>query len=109
MAASLEVNSVYSRPRQIKDKKQTARILSDILEIDEPGILAKLREDKSFVWIQRRVSPLVAEKLAKSDLPGIFSVTEYQRFYPLKTLAAQTVGFAGIDSTGLEGLETLLR
>ncbi len=105
MAASLEVNSVYSRPRQIKDKKQTARILSDILEIDEPGILAKLREDKSYVWIQRRVSPLVAEKLAKSDLPGIFSVTEYQRFYPLKTLAAQTVGFAGIDSTGLEGLE----
>ena len=32
-------------------------------------------------------------------------MTEYQRFYPLKTLAAHTVGFAGIDSTGLEGLE----
>ncbi|MGO9119154.1 MAG: penicillin-binding protein [Desulfomonilaceae bacterium] len=105
MAASLEVNSVYARPRQIKDKTKTARILSEILEIDDASVLAKLHEDKSFVWLQRRVPPLVAEKLAKSNLPGIFSVTEYQRFYPLKTLAAQTVGFAGIDSTGLEGLE----
>jgi cell division protein FtsI (penicillin-binding protein 3) len=105
MAASLEVNSVYARPRRIKDKEQTARVLSDILELDESSLLAKLREEKAFVWLQRRVSPLVTEKLAQSDLPGIFTDTEYQRFYPLKTLAAHTVGFAGIDSTGLEGLE----
>ncbi len=105
MAASLEVNSVYARPRRIKDKDQAAKVLSDILEIDESSILGKLHEGKAFVWLKRRVSPLVTEKLAQSDLPGIFTDTEYQRFYPLKTLAAHTVGFAGIDSTGLEGLE----
>ena len=105
MAASLEVNSVYARPRQIKDKKQTAKVLSDILELDESIVLGKLREEKAFVWLQRRVSPLVTERLAQYDLPGISTVKEYQRFYPLKTLAAHTVGFAGIDSTGLEGLE----
>jgi cell division protein FtsI (penicillin-binding protein 3) len=105
MAASLEVNSVYARPRRIEDKKQAAKILSDILELDESVILGKLNESKRFVWLQRRVSPLVTEKLAQYDLPGISTVKEYQRFYPLKTLAAHTVGFAGIDSTGLEGLE----
>jgi cell division protein FtsI (penicillin-binding protein 3) len=105
MAASLEVNSVYARPRRINDKKETAKVLSDILELDESIVLGKLREEKAFVWLQRRVSPLVAEKLAQYDLPGISTVKEYQRFYPLKTLAAHTVGFAGIDSTGLEGIE----
>jgi len=105
MAASLEVNSVYARPRRVHDKKRTAKLLADILDVDETEMLSKLNDEKAFVWLQRRVSPLVTEKIVQSDLPGIFTVTEYQRFYPLKTLAAHAIGFAGIDSTGLEGLE----
>ena len=70
MAASLEVNSVYARPRRIKDKKQTAKVLSDILELDESSVLGKLREEKAFVWLQRRVSPLVTEKLVGNRSSG---------------------------------------
>ena len=105
MAASLEVGSIYARPRKIVDKKETARTLAEILETDEKDILQKLDDDKTFVWIARRVSPLVAEKVVKADMPGIMTGTEYQRFYPLKSFAAHAIGFAGIDSKGLEGLE----
>lgn len=105
MAASLEVESIYARPRKIANKKETAAKLARILEADEKEIAQKLGEDKSFVWIQRRVSPLVAERLRKADLQEVMTVTEYQRFYPLKNLAAHSIGFAGLDSTGLEGLE----
>ncbi len=105
MAASLAVNSIYAWPRKVQNKEHCARMMADILEMDEQEVLRKLNEDRAFVWVQRRVSPLVADKIRQADLPGIFTDTEYQRFYPLKTLAAHAVGFAGIDSTGLEGIE----
>jgi cell division protein FtsI (penicillin-binding protein 3) len=85
MAASMEVTSVYARPSKVEDKKRS--------------------EKKPFVWLARRVSPLVAAKVAKADLPGVDTVPEYQRFYPLRKLGAHAVGFAGMDSRGLEGLE----
>ena len=105
IAASLEVESIYARPRRIHDKKETARKLAEILEMDEKEIIQKMDEEKTFVWIRRRVSPLVTEKVRKAELPGVMTVTEYQRFYPLKNFAAHAIGFAGMDSVGLEGLE----
>jgi cell division protein FtsI (penicillin-binding protein 3) len=108
IAASLEVHSIYARPKRTReknDKEQCAKRLAEILEMDEQEILRKLEDDKGFVWIQRRVSPLVAEKVKQAELQGVYTVTEYQRFYPLKSFAAHAVGFAGIDSSGLEGLE----
>jgi cell division protein FtsI (penicillin-binding protein 3) len=105
MAASLEVKSVYAKPRKIRNKKETARTLAEILEMDGQEILRKLSEEKTFVWIHRHVSPLVADKIKAAELPGVLTVTEYQRFYPLKSFAAHVLGFAGIDSSGLEGLE----
>jgi cell division protein FtsI (penicillin-binding protein 3) len=105
LADSLEVHSIFARPRKVEDKRQTAGILSEILGTDADGLLKRFKEGKTFVWIRRRVSPLVAEKIKQADLPGIFSVREYRRYYPLKGLAAHAIGFAGIDSKGLEGLE----
>ena len=105
VAASIEVNSVYVNPRRISDKQQTAKVLAEILEMDEQEALKKLNEDKHFVWMRRRVSPLIADRVAKADLQGVFTDTEYKRFYPLRNLAAHVVGFAGMDSQGLEGVE----
>ena len=108
LAASLEVDSVYARPKKLSDKTQRIKIadsLSRILDMDRREILTKIEEDKPFVWVKRRVSPFTADKIRKVNLPGIYTDPEYQRFYPLKNFAAHTIGFAGIDSKGLEGLE----
>ncbi len=105
IAASLEVSSIYARPRRVSDHKGTARTLAGILKTDTAKMLSLLRDNRPFVWIRRRVSPLITERVTQADLEGVFTVKEYQRFYPLKSLAAHAVGFAGIDSNGLEGLE----
>lgn len=106
MAASMEVTSVYARPSKVQDKPRAAKLLAEALEMDEKEIAEKLNnEKKPFVWLARRVSPLVAAKVTKADLPGIDTVPEYQRFYPMRKLASHAVGFAGMDSRGLEGLE----
>ncbi|MBM3298949.1 MAG: penicillin-binding protein 2, partial [Deltaproteobacteria bacterium] len=105
MAASLEVDSIYARPRKIKDTRETARRLAELLEMDENEIVRKLEEHKAFVWILRRVSPLVVERIKQADLEGVLTAKEYKRFYPLKSSAAHMIGFAGMDSRGLEGVE----
>jgi cell division protein FtsI (penicillin-binding protein 3) len=105
MAASLEVSSIYARPRKVPDRRATARKLAQILEADEKEMAAKLAEEKPFVWIQRQVSPATADRVKEADLPGIMTASEFQRFYPLKSLAAHALGFAGMDSKGLEGVE----
>ncbi len=105
LAVSLEVNSVYANPRKIVDKAETSRQLAEILEMNSQEIAGKLDEDKAFVWVQRRISPYAAERIKKVNLSGITIGTEYQRFYPMKNFAAHAIGFAGLDSSGLEGLE----
>jgi cell division protein FtsI (penicillin-binding protein 3) len=105
LAASLEVDSVCARPKRVADKEAAADALSAILEMDRAEVLRKLQEDRTFVWLKRRVSPLPASQVRRADIPGVFTVTEYRRFYPQRSLAAHVVGFAGIDSTGLEGIE----
>ncbi len=105
LAASLEVDSICASPRRVHDKTNVAQLLADFLEMEENEVLKKLNEDKAFVWVRRRVPPFLADKVRKADIQGVFSVTEYGRFYPLKGLAAHAIGVAGLDSKGLEGVE----
>lgn len=108
LAASLEVNSIYARPRRIsggQERNEIAQHLGEILEMNPDEVLSKLKEDRPFVWIKRRVSPYVADKVKRAELDGVFTASEYARFYPLKKFAAHAIGFAGMDSKGLEGLE----
>ena len=93
MAASLEVKSIYAQPRLIEDKSRTAEVLADALEMNQKDVLAKMRDDKPFVWIRRKVSPLMADKVKKADLKGVFSVTEFKRFYPAQGAGRSRGGF----------------
>ena len=69
----------------------------------------KCKPSASFVWLKRQVSTVVAnrvDQLIKTyNWTGIQSVSEYRRYYPQQNLAAAVLGFTGIDSKGLEGLE----
>ena len=45
------------------------------------------------------------KEIEAKGLPGVMMVEETQRYYPKVTLAANLLGFAGIDNQGLEGIE----
>ena len=49
------------------------------------------------------ITPAVAADIATLKLPGITSSQEQKRLYPGGDLAANLVGLAGADSTGLTG------
>jgi cell division protein FtsI (penicillin-binding protein 3) len=105
LANSIDVNSVYARPAGVKNPSQTAKKLADILDLDRGALRRKLKTKKSFVWVKRKVTPKETARIEKSRLEGIHFVKESRRFYPHSHLAAHLVGFVGIDSKGLEGIE----
>ena len=105
LALSLEGQSVYARPRQLKEPGAVSRSLAEALGMDRAEVMKKLGTDKSFVWLKRQVAPKEAERVEALNLDGVGTYDEPNRYYPQGQLAGQAIGFVGRDSQGLEGVE----
>jgi cell division protein FtsI (penicillin-binding protein 3) len=105
LALSLPAKDVYADPRYVKDAGRTARVVSRTLAISRRAVLHALREKTTFVYLARQVDAGVAAGLESKDLPGIGFLDDAKRYYPSGPLAPQTMGFVGLDGTGLAGLE----
>jgi len=105
LAVSVEVDSAYADGRKVVDPNETARELASILQIDREELKQRLKSHRPFEWVQRKISPKEAEEIKALHLPGLSFLKENRRFYPNAQLAAHLVGFVGLDSKGLEGVE----
>ncbi|MGB3083036.1 MAG: penicillin-binding transpeptidase domain-containing protein [Candidatus Omnitrophota bacterium] len=105
LAINLDSPSIFADPRNIEDPERTADILSDVLDIDREILLERLKKDKSFAWVKRKVSEEKADRVKALGLKGVHFLNERKRSYPNDNMASHVVGFAGIDNTGLEGVE----
>lgn len=105
LAASIEVESVYADARKVVDVEKTARELASILQIDREELRQRLKTHRPFEWVQRKISSKEAERIKALQLPGVSFLKENRRFYPNSQLAAHLIGFVGLDSKGLEGIE----
>jgi len=105
MAVTIETASVAAYPARIKNAKATAKALAAALKLKHRSVARKLSSTKSFVWIKRQVTPKEVAAVSRLELEGIDFIPAHSRYYPQKTMAAQLIGFAGIDGRGLEGLE----
>jgi cell division protein FtsI (penicillin-binding protein 3) len=87
------------------DAERVARTIARLLDLDPAWIEERLRRDAHFVYLARQVDLHVGEELMAMRLPGIGMLTEPKRVYPAGGLAAQLIGFTGIDGDALQGLE----
>ena len=108
LAVTTDVPSIYARPPKIERPRREARRLSPHLNLGFEAVVEKLSSDDSFVWLERQTKPASAEAIAKLEIPGVNSVTEHKRYYPLGSRAGHLLGFVGIDGHGLEGVERML-
>lgn len=105
LAMNVEVPSVFGVPNSLESPLKTARQLSPILHVRTDELERKLRQDRSFVWLARKLDPEQGRRLDLLSLDGIGVVMEARRFYPKGPLLAHVLGFSGMDGEGLEGLE----
>ncbi len=105
LAATVMADSVYVDPSSVQDRRKIASKLSSILGVKRQEIVKALSNQGSFRWVARQISPVGAERIRALNLKGVHLVREPKRFYPHREMACHLLGFAGLDSTGLEGLE----
>lgn len=105
LAVSVSTESVYAIPAEIRNPEETAASLAAILALDENNLKNKLKRRQAFTWIKRKIDAETARKVQMLNIPGIGLTQEGQRHYPHDNLASHILGFNGIDSQGLDGVE----
>lgn len=105
LAMNVDVPSVFGIPTALDSPAKTARYLSPVLHLRTDELERKLRQDRSFVWLARKLDPEQGRRLEQMPMDGIGVVMEGRRFYPKGPLLSHVLGFAGMDGEGLEGIE----
>jgi cell division protein FtsI (penicillin-binding protein 3) len=119
LATSVQAATIYGDPRVFRgtttpdglavppaaDAAEVAAQLAPLLGMDAAEVTERLERDAHFVYLGRQLDHEVGVTIRELGLPGIGVLQEPQRVYPSNGLAAQVVGFTGIDGEGLQGLE----
>jgi len=107
LAESVTAESIYADPQAVTDPAAAARLLAGItgLEVSESELRKKFSGKSEFAWIARQVEAPVARAVRKLSIPGIYTLEEHRRAYPRGTLAANVLGYVGLDGEGLAGIE----
>ncbi|HYL10708.1 MAG TPA: penicillin-binding transpeptidase domain-containing protein [Candidatus Acidoferrales bacterium] len=105
LAMSIEVDSCFAVPSEIADPELAARLLAGALGVARSSIEEKLASSTPFVWLERKLPPEKARRVAALNLKGVYFQKESQRFYPKRDLAAHVLGYVDIDEKGLAGIE----
>lgn len=105
LAESVSAESIYADPQSIADRRATAKAIATVLHVDRKELEAKLDTNGGFVWVARQLPMNVAADVKRLKLPGIYFLEEHRRSYPHATLAANVVGYVGLDGSGLAGVE----
>ena len=51
------------------------------------------------------MQPAEAQKIRALEIPGVYLMREYRRYYPAGEVAGHIIGFTSVDDEGQEGLE----
>jgi cell division protein FtsI (penicillin-binding protein 3) len=109
LAIGEQATTVYADPKQIVDPHAAALTAGRALGIDPATLEPRLADTRlGFVYVQRKADPVAAAALEKKGIPGLGFYPEERRTYPQGRLAAQVLGFAGVDNGGLAGMELQL-
>jgi cell division protein FtsI (penicillin-binding protein 3) len=105
LAMSISVDSIFAVPTEIPDLSGTVSLIARIAKADPSELLARCKAGRTFCWVARKADAETAQRIKSLNLRGIYFQKESKRFYPKRELAAQVLGYVGMDDEGLSGIE----
>lgn len=105
LAISVSSHTVWASPADIKNPVDTAKKLSEALNLDESEVYEKITKDVNVIKIKQWISMEEVKRLRSLNLSGIEIVDDNKRFYPYGEFASHILGFTDIDNNGLYGIE----
>lgn len=106
LAVSYTTYNVYVRGREVTNAEDTARKLSDLLDLNYESTLSKVsNKNISESLLKMQVESELAEQIYALSLDGVFLSENVGRYYVYGDLLTQLMGFTSIDNTGQSGVE----
>src|SRR6266511_4289933 len=109
LALGERATTIYANPMQIANPRAAAVAVERTLGVKADRVYPLLADrSRGFVYVARQADPAQAAALQRKKLPGFGFYPEERRSYPQRSVAAQVLGYVGIDGNGLSGLELQL-
>lgn len=106
LAINVQTWSIFVIPKQIKGTRFSYKKLAKIVpKLNYKKIRGITKDRKRYTWLARKISLTDKQVKQIKKIKGIYLEPVPKRFYPNNELLAQTLGFVGIDNTGLAGVE----
>ena len=105
LAMSINVDSVFAVPTEMPKPASTISLIARITRQDPRELLAKCEAARTFCWLARKPDPEISARIRSLNLRGVYFQKESKRYYPKNELAAQVLGYVGMDDAGLSGIE----
>jgi cell division protein FtsI (penicillin-binding protein 3) len=105
LAMSISVDSVFAVPTEMPNPGSTISLIARITKQDPRELLARCQAAKTFCWLARKSEPEISARIHSLNLRGVYFQKESKRYYPKNELAAQVLGYVGMDDAGLSGIE----
>lgn len=105
LALNQSVCTVSVIHNQVTEPEKVIDTLSDILDMDEDKIRARVEKVSSIEKIKSNVPKALGDKIRDCRLDGVNVDEDYARYYPYGNLASKVIGFTGGDNQGIIGLE----
>jgi cell division protein FtsI (penicillin-binding protein 3) len=109
LAIGEQATTVYADPPHVVAPMKAAVKAGQALGLDPDELYPRLRDrSKRFVFVDRKADPVKAKALQRLGVAGFGFYPEERRTYPQGRVASHLLGFAGMDNSGLDGLERSL-
>lgn len=111
VAGNITKQTVFAIPRDVVNAVDTAKALSEILEMDPQEIQNKISDQsRKYVILKRQLTEDQENRIRQLKLSGIGFDPETVRYYPEKNFLSHVLGFVGYrdgaqEKEGLYGLE----
>ncbi|RZF23131.1 PASTA domain-containing protein [Halobacteriovorax vibrionivorans] len=105
LAINIRTYSLFTIPKNIRDKNVFKKLTQIMPEAEIENIGSKAMKRNRFTWIARKINLTEEQVHAIKKLKGVYIEEIPKRIYPNHELAAQTLGFVGLDNNGLAGIE----
>jgi len=105
LAMSINVDSVFAVPAEMPKPASTIALIARITKQDPRELLAHCESSKNFCWLVRKPDLEISSRIRSLNLRGVYFQKESKRYYPKGDLAAQVLGYVGMDDAGLSGIE----
>ncbi len=107
LAINVKTYSIFTMPKKGASYRSFEKLEKIIPNFSYKEFVTKLKVRNKFTWIARRIKLTDEQVEELKSISNVYVEKNSSRFYPNHELAAQAIGFVGIDNSGLSGVESV--